>query len=329
VRPLDQFSRAPARAIPAPRHARGHPTGGKRPRKDTLWSFTFLRQFRLGQIDEDAFSSAQCSLQELTTGSVIITLVLIIGTLVSAVRLGGNMARDLKTCPLCDKVFFADLKLCPHCKGHGPARNYSEPTVSHRAISNVSYRPLIAVLAFVVVCCAVVAMTLPKDAPSPPAKTPDVIAAERAEKARIAAEIKQAQRDSDELQANLKKATPAQLLATLAKCSSGIQSLADKSGSKFGSFIVDEDSAMTYQVAVASMSGPGTMDFSPVYDDERRVKDFIKARDEYHSEYLAGNLNLEHVVLFTGDTFSGLKKFPVKYKCDLTPKLDATARKVG
>ena len=223
------------------------------------------------------------------------------------------MASDLKTCSACDKVYYARSEVCPHCRGRGPT-----PTPK-AAEPNSGWKPV--VLVAVALVSAFLWTAWPRSEPVYQKSAADTAA----ENARAVAERKLAERESAELEDNLRKVTPTQIREILTKCSSAIQALADKSGSKFGSFIVDEDSADAFQVAAASMSG--SLDFSPVYGDERRVKDFIKVREEHHPEYLDGYLNLGHIVLFTGDTFSGFKKFPVKYECALTPKLEVVAEK--
>lgn len=159
-----------------------------------------------------------------------------------------------------------------------------------------------------VLCSTLIYMGCSQQSDAPPQKTAEQIQAEK-----IAEEqaIKEVQREIAQIDADLQKATPDQIRSIHQSCKSAILDLAkSRNTSPFEVFLVDEYSADVYQAA--AFAGNGN-----VKTDEDRVKRFLEARKA--GEDLRSALSLSYSVMFTHDGFSGPRKEPKNFMCEIKP----------
>jgi tetratricopeptide (TPR) repeat protein len=148
-----------------------------------------------------------------------------------------------------------------------------------------------------------------------PQKTPEQIQSEKISEEQSK---KNYEKQIENLEIKLKKATPEKLESMLSSCQSAILELAkSQNTSPFSIFLVDEYSADTYQAVVA-------IDGGSVSSQSERIDRFLKAQ-ENGTKDLRYALNLSYTVMFTHDSFSGTIKDPKKYRCTIEPDLTVHA----
>lgn len=150
---------------------------------------------------------------------------------------------------------------------------------------------------------------------APPQKTAEEVQAEKLAEEQRRREYEQ---KTAQLEAELKKATPAQVRSILQSCKSAVLELAkSQNRSPFDVFLVDEYSADVYQASAYVGGGD-------VSSAEQRAQQFLKARKAGEKD-LRYSLSLSYTVVFTYDSFSGPKKEPKRFMCELEPGLSVRA----